>query len=152
MKSLDEIFGNKSSDQNNIRPLSIGENFPVNGNISNEGTHYLFCFLSLYCFDCVELLTHLAEINKRFYGEVTLYTDATLEENLEIKDHFDYEFMVLSYTKEELASLYHVYLTPYVFILDSKFSIIKACNIKDANDLLDVLELEGLVLSEKKTS
>ena len=143
---LDKIFRAKARDNDQfMKNDSVGDLFPSEPIVLGGEERYLFCFISLYCLDCVDLLPHLKKMSELFLGEFILFTDASNEENLEIAAHFGYKFNLLSCTKEELAMKYRVYLTPYLYLLDSNSVVTAAHNVQNEAELMRLLKRLNLL-------
>ncbi|MGG4108575.1 thioredoxin-like domain-containing protein [Paenibacillus lautus] len=141
LNKLEDLFSKKAKiTENQFESYSVGESFPIEDSTTQTSNNILACYISLYCVDCIELLPDLKELSESFNGEFLLFTDGNEEENKEIRDYFKFSFMVRSYTKEELANKYKVVATPYVYVLDSSWSIICGENINDSEELKELLE------------
>ncbi|RJG25304.1 hypothetical protein [Paenibacillus thiaminolyticus] len=143
---LDRIFRAKAGDRDELlQNYSVGDLFPSEPIVLEGEERFLFCFISLYCLDCVDLLPHLNKMSELFSGEFILFTDASHEENMEIADHFGYKFTLISCTKEELAMKYRVYLTPFIYVLDSNSVVIAAHNVQNEAELMRLLKSLSLL-------
>ncbi|BFH14400.1 hypothetical protein WJ0W_001375 [Paenibacillus melissococcoides] len=108
---LDRIFRAKAGDSDEfMKNYSVGDLFPSEPIVLGGEERSLFCFISLHCLDCVDLLPHLKKLSEVFSGEFILFTDASHEENLEIAAHFGYKFKLISCTKEDFTMKYRIYL------------------------------------------
>lgn len=119
-KELWRLFEGK---QNNVQSLEPGSAFPFGAvpavNIERRQTRYVL-FLSMYCSICMELLPELIRISPEIGKRFVLGITGTPEEIQEIRNHFGFDFPVISLRAKEMEGVYRVYATPFLYAISAE--------------------------------
>ncbi|WP_410770746.1 hypothetical protein [Fontibacillus sp. BL9] len=135
MVSLHEIFTKASSGQHEkdidkLGAVTFIKSFGIDGEID---PHTIYCFLSLSCVHCIDLLPKLGKLNGENF---VLITDGDENENKEIRQELNFSFPLHSY----LGPLHKVNITktPMCFYVSIEG---KVCGEKFTPKITDILEM-----------
>ncbi|MEY8741549.1 hypothetical protein AB9M62_18900 [Bacillales bacterium AN1005] len=114
IQSLKEMFNNhKHADDDSTNYLIKGTEFPRKIYINKSSSPMIYCFVSLYCKMCIDLLPNLNEFSENFI----LITDGNQEENIEIQNAFNYTFPIISLDHDAFHDL--IKNTPCILKVDT---------------------------------
>lgn len=104
----------------------------------------VICFISLTCSSCIDLLSELTAFTNHYEGTFILISSGTEEENKAFTEHFQFQFPILTMTKEVRLAKYGTTATPYAYFLEDGY-VVNAAIVHDSQDLNN---LTGLILTD----
>ncbi|MBA4533190.1 TlpA family protein disulfide reductase [Brevibacillus halotolerans] len=130
--------GNESSG-GEIVPFRVGEDFPIEklGMEYDSSANCVFCFISLSCILCIDLLPQIPAFLKGYTDHFILVSDGTPEDNDEIAKYHEFHFPILSYagSYDDLR----IPFTPFSYFIDKNGKVIKGIHSTDTDRLFQLI-------------
>lgn len=135
MKSKFSKLFSAPSTVNEHAALKKGESFPQHFDFGTVPSKTVVCFISLTCYNCINMLPQLKEIEAKCNEHLKLIILGSQEEVTDIKQHFNFNFEVFSADEELFYETYRVQQTPFIYEIDSNMIVQRSKTITDIQDL-----------------
>lgn len=134
--SLRHLFRGSEGRQAGSPGLSVGERFPLDvSSYARNGEPVTFCFISLHCLSCIDLLPELKEYEEQLKHSFVLVCNGDEEDLAAIRSHFGFEFAMEARSEEQFVNLFGIRHTPYVYAATSDGEIIVSAPADTIADL-----------------
>ncbi|MGM7684522.1 peroxiredoxin family protein [Cytobacillus sp. Hm23] len=81
-------------------------------------------FVSLGCYNCIDLLPFIKEIQLQWNIDIILFSSGSKEDHAEMADYFKWSFSIISLETDDMEKVFNVTHLPFTIIVDDAGKVI----------------------------